>query len=151
MMLGPRRAPSSPPETGFEVWEEVVNKLIHRFAGFDHEHDPARFLEQADHFRDRMRAKDTGAFCFLIEEFIHLGDGAVESGHSESVVVHVQNEVLAHHGQTNYGNISFRFHKMYLSRSRARYLSLDDPPEHFCPSANSTAPVATTEREPGRA
>ena len=37
---------------GFEVGEEVVDELVHGLAGFDHEHDAARLLEEGDHFLD---------------------------------------------------------------------------------------------------
>ena len=50
----------------------------------------------------------------LVEEIVHLGHGAVEGHDGEAVVVHVQNEILAHHGQTDQCNISFWFHKIYL-------------------------------------
>ena len=46
----------------------------------------------------------------LAEKFVHLGDGAVEDGHGEAVVVHVENEVLAHHGQSDQSDVSLRFH-----------------------------------------
>ena len=67
-------------------------------------------LEQADHFLEGMRAEDVGAFGFVGEEVVHLGDGAVEGDHGEAVVVHVQNQILAHDGQTNHSNVSFWFH-----------------------------------------
>ena len=57
-----------------------------------------------------MGADDFGALGFLVEEVIHLGNGAIEGDHGEAVVVHVQNQILAHDGQTNDSNISFRFH-----------------------------------------
>ena len=99
---------------GFEVREEVLDELVHRLAGLDHEHDAAGLLEQADHFLDGVGADDVGALGFLVEEVVHLRDGAVESGHGEPVVVHVQNQVLAHNGQPNYSNVSFRFHVVYV-------------------------------------
>ena len=68
------------------------------------------FLSRRDHFLDGMGADDLGALGFLVEEVVHLGDGAVVGGHGEAVVVHVQNQVLAHYGQPNYSNISFWFH-----------------------------------------
>ena len=101
--------------------EDVVDELVHRLAGLDHEHDAAGPLEQADHFLDGMRADDLGALGFLVEEVVHLGHGAVESGHRETVVVHVQNQILAHNGQPNYSNISFRFHVISCYRNGERY------------------------------
>ena len=46
----------------------------------------------------------------LAKKVVHLGHRAVEGRHGEPVVVHVQNQVLAHHGQPNNSDISFRFH-----------------------------------------
>ena len=53
----------------------------------------------------------------LVQEFVHFGNGAVVGDHGKSVVVHVQNQVLAHDGQPNQSNISFRFHVVYGYRS----------------------------------
>ena len=58
----------------------------------------------------RVGADDVGAFGFFVEEVVHLRDGAVEGDHGEPVVVHVQDEVLAHDGQADEGNVSIWFH-----------------------------------------
>ncbi len=63
-------------------------------------------LQQADHFLDGVRADDVGALGFVGEEIVHLGDGAVEGHDGEAVVVHVQNEVLAHDGQADQCDVS---------------------------------------------
>ena len=81
--------------------------------GLDHEHHPARLLEQRGHFRERMRADDLGALGLVVEKIVHLGNGAVEGHHGEAVVVHVQNQILAHHGQPNQCNVSLWFHLSY--------------------------------------
>ena len=96
--------------TRFEVRDDLLNEFVHCLAGLHHEHDAAGLLEQSDHLLNGVRANDIGALGLLIEEVVHLGDGAVVSGHSEPVVVHVQNQILAHNGQPDYSNISFRFH-----------------------------------------
>ena len=70
------------------------------------------FLSRRDHFLDGVRADDLGALGLVVEEVVHLGDGAVVGGHGEAVVVHVQNQVLAHNGQPDYSNVSFRFHSV---------------------------------------
>ena len=39
-----------------------------------------------------------------------FSDGAVEGHHGEAVVVHVEDQVLAHDGKADQGDVSFRFH-----------------------------------------
>jgi hypothetical protein len=65
-----------------------------------------------------MGADDVGALGFLVEEFVHLGHGAVEGDHGEAVVVHVQNQVLPHHGEADECDVSFSFHKKFLTGKR---------------------------------
>ena len=148
-MEGPRRAPSSPPETPvpmnknplpsrylarrrgvleeriaavnnnvalFQMRQDLPDQVVHRLAGFDHEHDAARALEQAGQFGQRMGADDLRALGFAAEKLIHPGDRAVEHGHGEAVVIHVEDEVLAHDGQTDQSNISLSFHRMHSNR-----------------------------------
>ena len=91
---------------GFEMGTDVVDDLVDGLAGLDHEHDAARALEQAGELLDGMRADDLGALGFVGEEVVHLGDGAVEDGDLEAVVVHVEDEVLAHDGQADEADIT---------------------------------------------
>ena len=48
----------------------------------------------------------------LARKTVHLLHRAVEGHDGEAVVVHVQNQVLAHDGQTDQRNVSFWFHKI---------------------------------------
>ena len=48
-----------------------------------------------------MRAENFGALGFLVQKLVHLGDGAVVSDDGEAVVVHVEDEVLAHDCQAD--------------------------------------------------
>jgi hypothetical protein len=73
-------------------------------------------------------AEDVGAFGFFVEEVVHLREGAVESDHGESVVVHIQNQILAHNGQPNHGNISFRFHVVSFYWNGERYKRAGNSP-----------------------
>ncbi len=41
--------------------------------------------------------------------FAHFGSGAVVAAHGESVVRHVQYEILSHDGQANEANVAFLF------------------------------------------
>src|ERR1043165_4740336 len=97
---------------GFEMREQVLDELIHGGAGLDHEHDAARLLEQAGQFLEGMSADDVSAFGFLVEKVVHLRDGAIESDHGEAVVVHVEDEVLAHDGEADECDVSFGVHNV---------------------------------------
>ena len=77
----------------------MVDHLIDRVAGLHHQHDAARAFQQADQFLDGMRADHLRAFSFVGEEVVDFGDGAVEDGYFEAVVIHVENEILTHHGE----------------------------------------------------
>jgi hypothetical protein len=57
-----------------------------------------------------MSPENFRAFRFFREEFIYLGSGAVVGHDSVAVVIHVQDEVLAHDGQANQCDIALRFH-----------------------------------------
>ena len=59
---------------------------------------------------------DLGALGFLGQELVDLGDGAVVGDDGEAVVVHVEDEVLAHDGQADEGDVALRFHGMPAKR-----------------------------------
>ena|SRR5438477_9075915 len=65
-----------------------------------------------------MRADDVRAFGFLTEKLIDFGDGAVEGDDLEAVVVHVEDEVLAHDSQADESNIRCRLHVFTFSKSK---------------------------------
>ena len=44
------------------------------------------------------------------EKVIDLGDGAIEGDDGKTVVVHIEDQVLAHDGQPNQGDVSCWFH-----------------------------------------
>ena len=46
----------------------------------------------------------------VVEELVHLGNGAVEADHGEAVVVHVEDQVLAHDGQADQCDVRGCFH-----------------------------------------
>lgn len=68
---------------------------------FDKHHDPAGFLQRVDQFFERSRADDVRAFGAFAEELVDLFDGSVVGGDDETVIVHVQYQVLAHDGQAD--------------------------------------------------
>ncbi len=90
----------------FKIRQHVVDHLVDSVAGLDHQHDAARALEQADELFDGVRADDLGALGFVGQEVVHFGDGAVEDGHLEAVVVHVEDEVLSHDGEADQADVT---------------------------------------------
>ena len=67
-------------------------------------------FELRDHLFDGMGADHVGAIRFLGEKVIDLRHGPVVNDYGETVIVHVQNEILSHDGQANERDVSFRFH-----------------------------------------
>ena len=93
-----------------EMRDQLLDEVIHRLAGLDqHHHAPWR-LEFGDHFFNRMRAKHLGALGFVGEEVINLVGGTVVDDDGKTVVIHVQNQILAHDGKANQCDVSFLFH-----------------------------------------
>ena len=90
----------------FEVRQDGVDHLVDGVAGFDHQHDAARGLEQPAEFFDGMRADDIGAFRFIVEEVVDFGDGPVEDGHVVAVVIHIEDQILAHDGEADQSDIT---------------------------------------------
>src|SRR5437773_273415 len=56
-----------------------------------------------------MRASDLRTFRFILEEIVDLRNRAVEHGHLIAVVVHVQDQVLTHNGQSNQCDVTALF------------------------------------------
>ena len=78
-----------------EEGKDLVDKVIDSLAGLDEHHDFAGTLELLAELLDRVGADDVGALGLVGEEVIDLGDGSVVGADGESVVVHVQDQVLA--------------------------------------------------------
>ena len=97
----------------FEQGREEVDELVDRRAGLHQQHDAARFLEQPDEFLEAVRADDLGALGLVGEKFIDLADGAIVDRDDKAVVVHVEDDVLAHDGQSDEGDVSSLRHKRH--------------------------------------
>ena len=80
-----------------------------------------------------MGAKDFRALGLVIEEVVHFGNRAVEGHHGKTVVVHVQNQILAHHGQTDECDISLWFHLLHSFKIGKHATETGPPgPAVFC-------------------
>ena len=71
------------------------------FFTFDQHHHSSRLFQFADHLLQRVGAHDSGALRFVGEKIVDLLRGSIVGADHESVVVHVQDQVLAHHGETD--------------------------------------------------
>ncbi len=89
---------------------DLCDEIVYGLSGLDQHHDAAGALELGNHFGDGMGAENPGALGLVVEEGVDLGDGAVVGDDGEAVVVHVQDKILTHDGQTDKGDVSLRFH-----------------------------------------
>lgn len=106
---------------------QFVDEVVHRLPSLDQQDDPPGLLQLGHHVLQRLGSDHLGAFGLVLQEVVHLGHGSVERAHlldgfrgeeqvpevrsprsaslgepyHKPVVVHVHDEVLAHHGQTD--------------------------------------------------
>src|SRR6185312_603322 len=67
---------------------------------------------------------DIGTFGLVADELIDFGDGAVIDRNFESVVVHVEDQVLAHDGESDQSDIaSFLLHSFSCGIVKTKYHS----------------------------
>ena len=88
--------------------DELVDELVDRRAGLDHHHDLARPLERGDQLLERVAADELLALAAAVDELVDLGGGAVEDGDGVAAALHVEDEVLAHHGQADQADVGGR-------------------------------------------
>ena len=93
----------------------MLDDTVHRRTGLDHDHDPPWSLQAADELFERVIAHDPVGrprvnlvYRFVLQltnEFVGGGRRPIVDCDREAIVGHVQNQILAHHGQTNQTNI----------------------------------------------
>lgn len=81
--------------TLLEERKDLVDKVIDGLTGLDEHHNLTGTLKLLAELLDRVGANDVGALGLVGEEVVDLGDGSVVGADGESVVVHVQDQVLA--------------------------------------------------------
>lgn len=72
---------------------------------FHKEHDTTRFLQLCTHFFNGMGSNDFGPFSLICKEIINLICSPVMRTYYIPMIIHVKDNVLAHNGQTNQGDI----------------------------------------------
>ena len=65
-----------------------------------------RLLQQRNEFLDRVGAHNLRALGFVRNKLIYFGDRSIENGDLVAVIVHIQDQVLAHHGQADQSDIT---------------------------------------------
>ena len=101
-------APVDDDVPGLEQGRQLVQDRIHRFAGAHHQHDAARGAQPRQQLFEG--AGPTHALARTQPRHELVGDRlcAVEHGHAEALVGHVEDEVLTHHPQADEADITIR-------------------------------------------
>ena len=84
----------------------LIDRLVDDVAGLHHDHHAARRLQVRAHLLDRVATDHLGALRLIGEKLIDLRRRAVEDCHRVAVVVHVQNQILPHHGEADQTDIA---------------------------------------------
>ena len=90
----------------FEMRHDLVDHLVDGVARLHHQHHAPWPLQRLNQFFDGVRADDLRALGFVLDEVVNLGNGSIEHGHAEAVVVHVQNQILAHHREADQSDVT---------------------------------------------
>ena len=89
----------------------MFDKIVHRFARFNHEHDLARPLQSAGKFLQRMRSDNFLPAAAAAGKCIDLLNRAIVHCNCKSMTLHIKYEVFTHHRKTDQTDISFLFHR----------------------------------------
>ena len=89
----------------FEMGQELFDDNVHGAARLHHKHDPARPLEGSGQILETIGANDIPVLRLALDKARHLFGGAVVDPNRETVIVHVQDKVLAHYSQPDQSNI----------------------------------------------
>ncbi|KFB73923.1 MAG: hypothetical protein AW09_000797 [Candidatus Accumulibacter phosphatis] len=90
---------------GLEVGQEVVDALIHGVAGLDHQQHAPWTLQQGHHCRCAVRALYRRAACRAGEELVHASTGTIPGDDAKALVGEVEDQVLAHYGEPDDGDV----------------------------------------------
>ncbi|MNE46154.1 hypothetical protein D3C80_1404770 [compost metagenome] len=80
-----------------QMRHQLLNRIICRFAGLDHDHDFARQLERLDKLLNAVGTDEVFARCFCKQLICFLA-GTVVQGYREPLALHIQGQILTHDG-----------------------------------------------------
>jgi hypothetical protein len=83
----------------------LIDQFIHRRARFHEHEDLARTAERRDEFLDAARGNEILAAAATAHQIIDARDAAIEQRDAKSLALHVQGQVLAHHGETDQADV----------------------------------------------
>jgi hypothetical protein len=86
----------------------VSSNCVDRRPGLHHQHDLARPFQGCTKLLDAVRADDVLAGGAVAEKPVDLGNRAIEDRHTKAAALHVEHEVLAHHGKADEADICLR-------------------------------------------
>ena len=91
---------------GFQIRQYLFDHVIHRFAGFDHQHHPAGLLQGSGQLRQRVRPLDRQSGGIPGQKFVDPGCSPVKHTNLKPFVHHVEYQVFPHHGQSDQSDIT---------------------------------------------
>lgn len=87
--------------TAFRINFIFENLYIHNLHTFDKHHNSSWFLQGSYHPFQRLGPNNFSSFCFICQKRINFICCSIESTNCKVVVIHIQNEILAHYSQSN--------------------------------------------------
>ena len=76
-----------------------LDKIIHRFAGLYHKHDPARRFKAVHQLFYGICAYYIFAGCTAVYKPFDLGGGTVVNRNGKALALHIHNQIFAHNGE----------------------------------------------------
>src|SRR6185369_6457510 len=101
-----------------------------------------------------MGADDTGALGLVAQKLIDFRNSSIVGDHFKIMVVHVENEILTHYGQSNQCNIRCRLHAFFLIKQERHHTRVSPAFQQFFDSRSQPANNAwgvTDQNESGTA
>ena len=93
-----------------EMRQELVDHLVDRLAGLDHDEDRAGLRDAGDELGQRLGREKTAFFAVLGDQRVGALVIAIEDRNAEPLVRGVSRQVCAHDGQSHNANVSFVSH-----------------------------------------
>ena len=122
----------------FKVGQDHFDEAVHNISRLYHQHDlPGTFQPGYKLLHGVGTVDGVPAFGRTFQEIVYLAYGPIENRHLESLVVHVEDEVLSHNRQADEADIRFFFrHNDSLYSYSVIILSVVSKPLRYGPEAH---------------